>query len=122
MALHRLMFLLCRDFYQPLSVVGAFSKLFPDEYFNPNTSPNRVHQFIRRLSNYFRKQGVAFKIDEMTGSYRLRLPDNTGILIPQEFPDLNLKAISWVKIRGKLQGATHLTIRYGYSSKVSKMC
>ena len=37
------------DFYRPLSTGHLFSELFPDEYFDPFSSPTRLYQNIQQL-------------------------------------------------------------------------
>ncbi len=46
---HKLMQILCSDFYRPFKVQALFSLLFPDENFNFLSSTRKVHDLIFRL-------------------------------------------------------------------------
>lgn len=59
---HRLLILLFRDFYRPLPVGEAFSLLYPAEYFNPETSPEKVRDLTRRLLRWFIEQKIPLTI------------------------------------------------------------
>lgn len=77
---HRCFVLLLRDFYRPLRTGEAFNVLFPQEYFNPDSSPNRVHKTINRTRNWLEKLNLPFLLSESDGSYSLRIPENYQLL------------------------------------------
>lgn len=60
--LHRCLQLLLRDLYQPISLGQLFSHLFPNDYFNPLSSPSRIHQSIYRLNHWFKKNNIPLSI------------------------------------------------------------
>ena len=47
--LHRALRALLDDFYNPPSLASFHDKVFEESYYNPLSSPNRVHQLLRRL-------------------------------------------------------------------------
>lgn len=59
---HRLLVLLSQDFYRPLPVGEAFSSLYEEEYFDPESSPNRVQNAANRLSGWFKEHNVPIVI------------------------------------------------------------
>jgi hypothetical protein len=82
--LHRLFIILCQDFYRPIPLISLYAKLFPGDYFNPNTSPNRTHQVIKRLRQWILKNKLDLAIEEVSGAFRLRLTSNLAIRIPRQ--------------------------------------
>jgi hypothetical protein len=69
--LHRLLATLASDFYRPFRLASLHSLLYPREYFNPVTSPMRVHQATRHLRAWLEEEGIALRIEEQHGLYRL---------------------------------------------------
>lgn len=68
---HRLLGCLASDFYRPLRVATLFDELYPGEYYNPISSPNRVHQAVRELKMWLADARAPLDIREDHGSYRL---------------------------------------------------
>lgn len=71
--LHRLLQVLSRDYYRPCRVGVIFSEVFPDEFYNPVTSPDRIYKSIRRLRKWFKEKQVPLEVLERHGQYRLNL-------------------------------------------------
>lgn len=55
---HRLLMLLTKDFYRPLSVGEAFSLLYANEYFDPISSPERIRNLVSRINVWFKKSKI----------------------------------------------------------------
>lgn len=53
---------LTADFYQPSHISMLFKKIYPDEKFNPFTSPARVLQLLRRLDSWFKENLIPLKV------------------------------------------------------------
>jgi tetratricopeptide (TPR) repeat protein len=68
---HRLVECLASDSYRPFRTAELFARLFPDQYFHPESSVARVHQSVKRLRAWFDAQGVPLTIEEKGGHYRL---------------------------------------------------
>lgn len=68
---HRVTQLLLRDFYHPYRVAEIFGHLHPDEYFDPETSPNRVHQSLHAARVWYEKLGLDLRIVSRGTRFRL---------------------------------------------------
>ncbi|MEQ1876340.1 MAG: hypothetical protein ABL958_06825, partial [Bdellovibrionia bacterium] len=75
---HRLACVLASDFYRPARTAALFSAIFPGEYYDPQSSPHRVHQNILRLREWFARKHLPAEIDPGPYGFRLRA---TGPLI-----------------------------------------
>lgn len=76
---HRILVLLLRDFYKPQRVGEIFSALFADEYFNPTSSVNRVHQNMKRAREFIETLGWPIRLEERDGGYGIRLGEQTKL-------------------------------------------
>lgn len=62
---------LLKDFYGVSSVGSLFSYLFPEEYYNTKTSPERVRQVIYRTRKWLKENELPFSIVEIDSCYRI---------------------------------------------------
>lgn len=69
--MHRALVALTDDFYRPVRLAALASKLYPGDYFNPVTTPLRVHQALLRVRSFFSRSRVPLLVEEKTGEYRL---------------------------------------------------
>ena len=69
--LHRMLVALTSDLYRPLWVAAAFTQLFPDEYYQPESGPKRVHQAVFRLRKWFDEAGLPLDLEDKNGRYSL---------------------------------------------------
>jgi hypothetical protein len=79
--LHRLLVTLSRDFYRPARVASIHFQLYPDEYFNPISSPQRVHQIVKRLRAWLGENRLPLEVRERSGYYSLHSTTPFGIRI-----------------------------------------
>lgn len=98
---HRLLMLLSRDLYKPLPLVAAFSQLFPDECFNPASSPARIHQIVKRLRGTLAKAGTGIEVLESGGAYSLVLKGSTALRLSQTRTPLSTREIQLELLREK---------------------
>ncbi|HEX4925669.1 MAG TPA: hypothetical protein VFV50_16360 [Bdellovibrionales bacterium] len=77
--LHRCMTILASDYYQPMRVATLFANLYPNEYYDPETSPFRVHQALERSRKWFLANGIPLAIREHRGFYFLSADSSYGI-------------------------------------------
>ncbi len=63
---HRLFLQLANDFYRPLRIPTLFSRLYPDEYFEPECSSQKVKMLISRLRKMIKPMGL--EVLEMRGT------------------------------------------------------
>ena len=75
---HRALVALVSDQYRPQSLGGLFSALWPGDHFDPFSSPDRVHQVIRRLRRWLSQNSFPAEIVQFKGRWRL---DTTGPLL-----------------------------------------
>ncbi len=78
---HRLLMTLVTDFYRPFTLGKIFSQVFPKEYFNPHSGPERVNQAIKKARICFKKYNIPLKIDVNNGLYQLQFTAPYSILI-----------------------------------------
>lgn len=78
--MHRFVASLVNDFYRPFRIGEIFSNLFPDQYFDIEVSPNRVHQIASRARAWLEENRVPARLEEDGGSYSLRWRDNVALL------------------------------------------
>lgn len=69
---HRFVVSLLSDFYRPARVGEIFSSLFPDQYFDVEVSPNRIHQIASRARAWLTEREIPVRLEEEAGSYSLR--------------------------------------------------
>ena len=81
---HRVLQILTRDFYRPASLGGLFADLFPEEYFNVYSSPNRVRQIVSRARRFFEAAELPLAIEERGGTYRLSIEGEVGLVVERE--------------------------------------
>ena len=70
--MHRLLGALASDFYRPFRLASLHALLYPDQYFNPVSSPARFHQATRQLRAWLKASGLSLRLEETDGLYRLR--------------------------------------------------
>ncbi len=97
---HQLLEILFRDFYKPLSVGGLFSELFGGERFHIESSPDRVHQILRRTRRWLAANGYPLEIEERGQLYSARLTGSLSVLIPLERAPAQWETIQLKKLDG----------------------
>lgn len=81
---HRLLIALAQDFYRPARIATLFTRLYPGEYFNPHTSPARVHAVIGRLREWLGDARLPLDVAAEGGFCFLRARDACAILVASE--------------------------------------
>jgi len=82
--LHNLLIALSKDFYRPQFIAQLHSFLFPNEFFNPLSSPNRIYQLVKRLRQWLKKYCAHLEITEQQGTYCLKAHAPLGLWVPQK--------------------------------------
>lgn len=80
---HAILAILAHDRYKPLGVGSLFSELFAGEHFDIFSSPDRIHQIIRRTRQWIDESRVGFELVEEKGKYRLNC-DGIRLRLPFE--------------------------------------
>jgi tetratricopeptide (TPR) repeat protein len=103
---HQLLEVLTRDFYRPMRIGALFAELFPNEYFDVYSSPNRVHAWLWHLRQWFTRMSLPLEIVEIRGTYLLKYSaepsSHFGIEVPlnRERPDAQL--LLWQDFAAKM--------------------
>lgn len=79
---YRLACALASDYYRPFRLATLYTLIFPGEYFNPTSSPPRVHQALKLLRQWFVRYKIPLTIEEAEGLYRLRASGHFAIRVP----------------------------------------
>ena len=106
---HQLLSVLLRDFYRPLQLGALFAGLFPGEYFDPDSSPGRVHQAVLRARRWISEKRLPLAIKEIDGCYRLAITGEISIRIPAEKLELNTHQTWLTRLRLLLHGKSTFT-------------
>ncbi|MGE4132351.1 MAG: hypothetical protein AB7F86_11985 [Bdellovibrionales bacterium] len=75
----RVLSILTRDLYRPMSTGGLHAELFPGEYFNIYSSPNRVHQTISRARRWLEKNELPATIEVRHSTFSVKVHRGVGI-------------------------------------------
>ncbi len=78
---HRLLTVLASDFYQRFRVPCLHSHLYPGDYYNLETSPNRVHRVMERLRYYLREAKLPLVVNHEAGDFWLDSSDTVAVRI-----------------------------------------
>lgn len=61
--LYSLFQILTRDFYKPVALGTVASELYPGEHYNPNSSPLKIQQVIKRLRQWFKENSIPLDVE-----------------------------------------------------------
>lgn len=101
--LHRLAVILTSDFYRPFRIASLFGALFPDEIYNPASSPPRVHQAIKLLRKWLADARLPLDIIGESGFYRVEASGPCLIRVTLARPT-DKNAVQLTKLREKWPG------------------
>lgn len=87
----KLLLILASDFYAPFRVGQVFSQLFPDEFYDVETSPDRVFQLVRRSRNWLGENRWHAEIAGDSNGYQLQFHKNVEFKIDEQLPTETLK-------------------------------
>lgn len=106
---HRTSLALNCDFYRPLRLAELHYRIYPDEFYNLVSSPNRVHQAILRWREHARKFKIPLRAIEKEKTYRLENSGPLAIVVPRETENRKLDPFT-EKVRREL-GHDPFTLR-----------
>jgi hypothetical protein len=85
---------LCSDFYRPLRPSELAARIFAGEYYNPISTPNRVHKALHRFRQDAAKLGFPIVIEQEHG-FQIKVRSDFGFVVYDDLPaGLNLNAVS----------------------------
>ncbi len=76
-AKHRLLVALTADFHRPASIGALHSQIFPAQYFNPMTAPQRVANVVNRLRTWCRDENLDIQIS--MSAYRCQIDPRSSL-------------------------------------------
>lgn len=76
---HNLLIFLSSDFYNPKSLGELFELLFPEEYYDPVNSPNRVHQALHKLRGQIKMAEIPLEVLSKKNRFSLKPHEGFGI-------------------------------------------
>jgi len=98
--LARLTALFCTDFYRPFRLEMIHEIVYPNEYYNPQSSPNRVHQSVRLLRRWIAQNNLPLEVASAGAMYWLRAKAPYAIRVPRNlWQDLHEKSeLPWLDL------------------------
>ena len=69
----------------PIAPGNLYSSLYPDEYFNPDSSPNRMYQVVQRLRKWYRDNNIPLNVKVDKNHFLLEMKGDYGILLPKTY-------------------------------------
>ena len=101
-ALHLLLILLTRDLYRPQPLLSLFAGVFQNEYFNPESSANRIHQLTKRLREWIAENDLPVELKELDGNYNLQITGSLGFVLPKQPLPLCQHELELIKLATKV--------------------
>jgi hypothetical protein len=83
--INRLFGALLRDLYQPPRLGSLFASLFPSEHFSISTSPDRVHQILRRARLWAERSRIPISIEARAGFFFMRFDGPFSFTLPLNY-------------------------------------
>ena len=108
---HQLLEVLLRDFYKPIRLGGLFAELFPGEHFDIFSSPDRIHQLIRRTRKWFLEEELPAAIVEDHGSYSVEIRGAFAFCVPLERKPVEPHLVQLDKLIGRASSQLSFTAR-----------
>jgi tetratricopeptide (TPR) repeat protein len=69
------------DFYRPSPLGFLFSELYPNEFYDPFSSPQRVITAISRLNAWFKENSIPLAVHSSAKQFRLESLEPYGVLV-----------------------------------------
>lgn len=98
---HRLLVILCGDFYRPARIPELHHILHPGEHYHPESSPLRFHQTARALRLAFEEMRLPLSLDIRAGTVRLQADGPVKIRILKDQPAGKPAAFEVEKLRDR---------------------
>lgn len=79
----RLLGILLTDYYRPIRVASLHGLLYRGDFFNPVSSPGRVHQAVKRLKQWLSNRRLPIRVEARHGAYCLSATHPCTVTLPQ---------------------------------------
>ncbi len=76
--------LLLQDFYADAKIGSLHAQLYPKEYFNPFSSPQKIHSLVYRLNKSLNTNFLKLSVKFKTSGYSLKVNKNYSFLIENQ--------------------------------------
>ena len=76
---------LSRDFYRPMRLATLFGELYPDEHFDPLSSPGRTRRAVGRAREWLEECGSALSIESRANTYQLTSAEPLDLRVRIEY-------------------------------------
>lgn len=73
---------LLQDYYKPVLPGQLFAAVFPNEYFDPFTSPGRMHQVLLRVRKTLLTEKLPLEIQNSNGRYKIVITGALALRLP----------------------------------------
>lgn len=93
------------DFYRPHYIGAIFKFVYPDERFNPTTSPQRVMRLLERLDSWFKENGWPLAIHFKKSEFALQSNQPIAVVI-QRGKTISVEEIKWSAVKEQFQDRT----------------
>lgn len=97
--IHQVLACLSQDLYAPRNVGNLFSELYPEEFFNVDSSPFRIRQLMMRTRAWLKENRIPAQIEQDEGSYRIVIHGAFGIQMTLEAEVLDPLTSKWQELR-----------------------
>ena len=84
--LRKFFYILTREMYQPLRVTEIVDQLYPNEYYNPVSSPAKLHRLIARARTWLKEKKIPVGIESFGQSFKLNFLAPLNLLIVKDLP------------------------------------
>lgn len=85
--LKRFFFMMTREFYRPLRATELIDSIYPQEFYNPITSPAKLNRVIVRARKWLKEMNYPIKIIGSGNALKLQLEKSCFLLIKKDFSD-----------------------------------
>lgn len=119
----KLLLTLVSDFYSPFRMGQLFSALFEGEFYDLETSPDRVFQIIRRLRAWLGKSTGTIQIQSKNEGYRIQIPEGSGIRLSRELSETEVQdksKIHYLFLKENFADVTFTSLELGQKLNCSK--
>ena len=107
--IHQVIKTLTRDFYAPTNMGTLFFELYPEEYFDVDSSPFRIRQAILRTRQWLKQNNIPASIIQSQGAYRFLITGDFGIKLQLEQQAVNPTLTRWQQLKEKISPGVSFT-------------
>jgi tetratricopeptide (TPR) repeat protein len=107
--IHQVIASLVKDFYVPRNIGTLFSDLYPNDYFDINSSPNRVRALIERTRKWLKANDLPAQIIQAKGHYSFEIHGAFGVRLSLESLAIDSPSMFFEQLKLKFPPGTFFT-------------